>query len=114
MQNTPPSPVCTNALPIQSTDAAPSLNEVGRGLATIQQHYILSVRFTWWGDVDPGIANRVHLHKDFHKKIFRKLAAPPDADGCYPTLTIRQVMWELRMKPIPKEWWETVFDRKPV
>lgn len=86
----------------------------GKGLAIIQQHYIQSVRFTWWGEVDPGIANRVYLHKDFQKKIFRKFAAPPDADGCYPTLTIRQVMWALRMKPISKERWETVFDRKPV
>lgn len=86
----------------------------GKGLAIIQQHYIPSVRFTWWGEVDPGIANRMYLHKDFQKKIFRKFAALPDADGCYPTLTLRQVMWALRMKPIPKERWETVFDRKPV
>lgn len=27
---------------------------------------------------------------------------------------IRQVMWAFRMKPVPNERLETVFDRKPV
>ena len=95
-----PSPVCTNALPIQSTDAAPSLNEVGRGWQSFSGIITRVSVSPDGGDVDPGIVNRVYLHKDFQKKIFRKLAAPPDADGCYPTLTICQVMLALRMKPI--------------
>lgn len=35
-------------------------------------------------------------------------------DGVYPTVTIRQIMWELKMKPIPKERWETCFDRRSI
>ena len=27
------------------------------------------------------------------------------------TVTVRQIMWALRMKPLKKERWETVFDR---
>lgn len=34
--------------------------------------------------------------------------------GLYPTVTVRQMMWALKMKPMPKERWETVFDRKEI
>ena len=30
----------------------------------------------------------------------------------YPTVTIRQIMSALKMKPLKKERWETVFDRR--
>ena len=33
-------------------------------------------------------------------------------DGLYPTVTVRQIMWALKMKPIPRERWETCFDRR--
>ena len=33
-------------------------------------------------------------------------------DGIYPTVTIRQIMWALKMKPIKRERWETCFDRR--
>ena len=32
----------------------------------------------------------------------------------YPTVTVRQIMWALKMKPIQKERWETVFDRRDI
>ena len=35
-------------------------------------------------------------------------------NGLYPTVTIRQIMWALKMKPIKKERWETVFDRRDI
>lgn len=35
-------------------------------------------------------------------------------DGLYPTVTIRQIMWALKIKPILKERWETVFDRRDI
>ena len=35
-------------------------------------------------------------------------------DGLYPTVTIRQIMWALKMKPIKRERWETVFDRRNI
>ncbi len=35
-------------------------------------------------------------------------------DGVYPTVTIRQIMWALKMKPLARERWETVFDRKNI
>ena len=35
-------------------------------------------------------------------------------DGLYPTVTIRQIMWALKMKPIQRQRWETCFDRRDI
>lgn len=43
-----------------------------------------------------------------------KLALKTLKDGLYPTVTVRQIMWALKMKPIPRERWETVFDRREI
>ena len=45
------------------------------------------------------------------KEYFDAMSGSP-TDGLYPTVTIRQIMWALRMKPLPKQRWETTFDRK--
>ena len=45
------------------------------------------------------------------KDFFNEYASEP-VDGLYPTVNVRQLMWRLRLKPIKKERWETVFDRK--
>lgn len=37
-----------------------------------------------------------------------------EQSGLYPTVNVRQLMWALRMKPMRKERWETVFDRKDI
>lgn len=31
-----------------------------------------------------------------------------------PTVTIRQIMWALKMKPIQRQRWETCFDRREI
>lgn len=35
-------------------------------------------------------------------------------NGLWPTVTIRQIMWALKMKPLQKQRWETVFDRRDI
>jgi len=35
-------------------------------------------------------------------------------NGLYPTITVRQLMWALKIKPLKKERWETCFDRKDI
>lgn len=35
-------------------------------------------------------------------------------DGLYPTVTIRQIMWALKIKPMKRERWETCFDRRNI
>lgn len=56
---------------------------------------------------------RYHYLNERFKSVFDEYAEE-SADGLYPTITVRKLMWALKMKPIPKERWETVFDRRKV
>lgn len=81
----------------------------GKGLAVIQQRCDDEKR-TWWDEIDPWLTNELYLHPRF-KKFFDTRAGKHD-EGLYPTVTIRQIMWALRMKPLKRERWETCFDKK--
>lgn len=83
-----------------------------RGLAVIQQRYDLDTKSTLWGPIDPWLTDDLYLHPKF--KEFFESRAKECTDGLYPTVTIRQIMWALKMKPIPRERWETCFDRKDI
>lgn len=54
----------------------------------------------------------IYLHSGF-KKFFDDRAGE-DTDSLYPTVTIRQIIWALKMKPLAKERCETCFDRKNI
>lgn len=84
----------------------------GKGLAIIQQKYDPGTKFTWWDKIDPWLTDELYLHPDFMN--FFNERSGKCRDGLYPTVTIRQIMWKLRMKPIPKERWETCFDRRDI
>lgn len=81
-----------------------------RGLAVIQQRFNRAQKTTKWGSIDPWIANDLYLSKGF-QEYFDKNAGV-SINGLYPTVTVRQIMWALKMKPLKKEKWETVFDHK--
>lgn len=83
-----------------------------RGLAVIQQKYDKIHKYTWWTRIEPWLANRLYLDPDFRRLIKERAKEP--VDGLYPTITVRQAMWAIRMKPLKKERWETVFDRKDI
>lgn len=83
-----------------------------KGLAVIQQRYDKLTKTTWWTEIDPWLTDSLYLHPDF-KKYFDERAGECK-DGLYPTVTIRQIMWALKMKPIPRERWETCFDRREI
>lgn len=51
---------------------------------------------------------------DYLNRGFFDRRAGTGTDGLYPTVTIRQIMWALKMKPLPKQPWETVFDHTPI
>lgn len=82
----------------------------GKGLAVIQQRYNPETKHTYWTEIDPWLTDDLYLHPKF-KKFFDERAGKC-SDGLYPTVTIRQIMWALKMKPIPRERWETCFDRR--
>ena len=82
----------------------------GAGLAVIQQRYDEHSKHTYWTEIDPWLTDSLYLHPKF-KEYFEERSGECK-DGLYPTVTIRQIMWALKLKPMPKEQWETCFDRR--
>lgn len=83
-----------------------------KGLAVIQQRYEPRSKCTWWGEIDPWLTDDLYSHPKF-KEYFDNRAGI-QIDGLYPTVTIRQIMWALKMKPMSRQRWETCFDRKDI
>lgn len=81
-----------------------------KGIAVIQQYFNYESKSTSWGKIEPWIANEIYVNPNF--KSYFEGCADKSRNGIYPTVTVRQIMWALRMKPLKKELWETVFDRK--
>ena len=90
-----------------------TLYKVGeKGLAVIQQRFDTKTKQTWWSEIDVWLTDSLYLHPGF-KEYFDSHAGECRVD-IYPTVTVRQIMWALKMKPIPKERWETAFDRRNI
>lgn len=83
-----------------------------KGLAVIQQRFDDDLKSTWWTEIDPWLTDVIYLHPKF-KEYFEE-RADECTNGLYPTVTIRQIMWALKIKPMPKQRWETCFDRKHI
>lgn len=83
-----------------------------KGLAVIQQKFNTKTKESRWEEIDPWLTDDLYLHPKF--KAFFDERSGECVDGLYPTVTIRQIMWALKMKPIPKEQWETCFDRRSI
>lgn len=83
-----------------------------KGLAVIQQRYDPETKRTWWTEIDPWMTDALYLHPGF-KEFFDDRSGEAK-NGLYPTVTIRQIMLALKMKPIPRERWETCFDRRDI
>lgn len=93
-------------------DACTLFKIENRGLAVIQQRFDKHSKSTIWTHIDPWLTDNLYLHPKF-KQFFDERSGPC-VDGLYPTVTIRQIMWALKLKPIPKERWETCFDRRAI
>lgn len=83
-----------------------------KGLAVIQQKYDPITKRTWWGNVESWLTDALYLHPNF--RLYFDERAGECVDGLYPTVSVRQMMWALKMKPIKRERWETCFDRREV
>lgn len=83
-----------------------------KGLAIIQQRYDKETKSTWWTELDPWLTDDIYLHPKF-KQFFDERAGKC-TNGLYPTVTVRQIMWALKMKPLPRKRWETCFDRREI
>lgn len=90
-----------------------TLYQIGdKGLSVIQQRFDKTGKTTWWGEIDPWLTDMLYLHPKF--KSFFDERAGECTDGLYPTVTIRQIMWALKLKPLKRERWETCFDRRDI
>lgn len=88
-----------------------TLYEIGnKGLAVVQQRFDRHTKSTRWTEIDPWLTDDIYLHPDFEEYFYKR--AKECTDGIYPTVTIRQIMWALKMKPLPRQRWETCFDRR--
>lgn len=83
-----------------------------KGLAVIQQRYDILNKHTWWTEIDPWIANDIYLNENF--RLYFEERSDEAVNGLFPTVTVRQIMWALKMKPIKRERWETVFDKRDI
>ena len=83
-----------------------------KGLAIIQQRYDSETKKTWWSEIDPWLTDILYLHPKFIA--FFEDRSGECKDGLYPTVTIRQIMWALKLKPLRRERWETCFDKKNI
>lgn len=83
-----------------------------KGLAVIQQRFDANTKHTYWDEIDPWLTDPIYLHSGFEE--FFNGRSGEAKDGLYPTVTIRQIMWALKMKPLPKSRWETCFDRRHI
>lgn len=83
-----------------------------KGLAVIQQRCDPTYKSTYWTEIDPWLTDSLYLHPGF-KPFFDKRSGECTND-LYPTVTIRQIMWALKMKPLKRERWETCFDRRNI
>ena len=82
------------------------------GLSVIQQRYDQNTKTTWWSEIDPWLTDMLYLHPKFRE--YFKERSGEIQNGLYPTVSIRQIMWALKMKPLKRERWETCFDRKEI
>ena len=83
-----------------------------KGLAVIQQRYDSETKHTYWTEIDPWMTDPLYLHPRF-KEYFNKRSGE-HVSGLYPTVTIRQLMWALKLKLLRRERCETCFDRRDI
>lgn len=69
----------------------------GRGLKVVQLRFNEKLKAFFYGPIDPWLVDDIFAQEGFGEM----LSDPP-----YPTVTVRTLMWKLRMKPLRKEWWE--------
>ena len=82
------------------------------GIAVIQQRYDPDTKRTWWSEIDPWLTDEIYVHDRFREFFYKRADRP--VNGIYPTMSIRQLMWALKMKPLKRERWETCFDRRDI
>lgn len=75
------------------------------GLAVVQERFNEKTKARWWSTIDPWLSGDIYLNENFDS-VFDEHAREMDEKGLYPTFTVRELMWLLKMKPLRREEWE--------
>lgn len=75
------------------------------GLAVVQQRFDKHTKMFYWGPVDLWLADDIYKADGFNK-YFKEHAGSKDIYGSYPTVSIRKIMYALKMDPLKKDIWE--------
>lgn len=78
-----------------------------KGLAVIMQRFNPVSKSVSYGPIPGCIANDIYRSEGFAE--FFKEHAGRSKDGVYPSVTLRSIMWALKMKPLKSEPWERYF-----
>ena len=62
------------------------------------------MKVSWWGPIDPWLIDDIWNRPGF-MTVFDKYS-DFENNGLYPTVSVRWLMWQLRMKPLKKTPWE--------
>jgi hypothetical protein len=76
-------------------------------LAVVQEHFNPGTKMTYWGVLDPALANDIYISDGFED--YFEHHADRERNGLYPTVKVRKLMWALRIRPLRKEFWEEDF-----
>lgn len=76
-----------------------------KGLCVVQERFNRELKMKYWAPIDIWLVDMIYEHPKF-SKYFEEVADCKDENGLYPTRSVRQVMWALRMKPLKREYWE--------
>ena len=75
------------------------------GLCVVQERFNSQLKMRYWAPIDPWLIELIYEDPEF-PFYFRDNAGCKDKNGLYPTRSVRQVMWALKIKPLKKEPWE--------
>ncbi len=75
------------------------------GLAVVQNRYSPKTKVSWLGPIDNELVYAI-CAKDGFNEYFEKNACAADENKLYFTVSVRTLMWALKMKPLKKNIWE--------
>ena len=78
----------------------------------VQQRFDSATKYTWWSEIDTWLTDILYIYPKF-KEFFDERSSEC-TDGLYPMVSIMQIMRALKIKRIPRERWETCFDRRNI
>lgn len=77
------------------------------GVAVVQQRFNPKKKVMWWGPIDPWLVDDIASQSEF-KDWLQKHSASKDENGLYPTFTVRELMYAMKMKPLKREIFEDI------